>query len=79
MALTFTGKSEIYLFNEIVTIMSVNFADRFRNRLETLGSEGAVVLYLTSNETNVYDKKVDEPYFHETDKWTGIIDAYKAI
>jgi ABC-type transport system involved in cytochrome c biogenesis ATPase subunit len=79
LSLTFIGKSEIYLFNEIVSIMSVDFADRFRKRMETLSNEGSLVLYLTSNETNVYDKKVDEPYFHETDKWTGIIDAFNSI
>ncbi len=79
IALSQLGKSSIYLFNNVATDMPVDYAIRFKERLEQLSSGGAVVLYLTTNDCFIFEKGEQEPYFYETNYWTELVDHHKSL
>ena len=75
-ALISISKSNIYLLHNIGTGMSFDFSVRFKKQMESLSNKGALVIYLTTDDTDVTNREDDLRYFYQTDKWTGIIEAH---
>jgi len=79
LALTPLKKEFTYLFHDIAAGMPVDFAIRFKEKMDDLKDQGSLVLYLTSDDA-VRSKGLEKgQIFFETPTWCIVVDQYKTL
>lgn len=76
LALLDMKKYLIYLINDIAAGMTTDFAKALKHRMETLGSEGSLVLFLHGHAIYHVRKKKKGSYFDATNGWSQVVQGY---
>lgn len=69
-------KYPIYLINDIAAGMTTDFAKALKHRMETLGSEGSLVLFLHGHAIYHVRKKKKGAYFDKSNGWSQVVQGY---
>ncbi len=79
LALTPTENNFIYLFQDMASGMPVDFAIRFKDKMDSLKRAGSLVIYLTSDDA-VRSKGLEKgQLFFETPTWCKVVEQYKSL
>jgi len=77
LLLTLLMNRQVFLVNDMATDLPVDFAIGFKERLEQLASQGALVLYLTTNDCFIPQKEEKKTFFYESHYWSELVDYHK--
>lgn len=76
LALLDMKKYPIYLINDIAAGMTTDFAKALKHRMETLGSDGSLVLFLHGHAIYHVRKKKKGSYFDKLNGWSQVVQGY---
>jgi hypothetical protein len=77
LAILAMKKHSIYMINDAARGMSIDFAIHLKERMETLKEEGALVIFLTTDDILMMRSDRADTYFYETKAWSRVVDDYK--